>query len=163
MDHSNLYYLDEAGMKGNEVVEMGWSPKGSRCYATRSGQSSKRLSFISAIASTAKSEFITPMIFEGCCTRRVFEEWLCSFGQYIQEQKRAKDTILILDNATFHKGGEIENIAREYNLHLVYLPPYSPELNPIEKCWAVLKSKVRVLLTQGKELYEALVSVFKSM
>lgn len=150
-------------MKSNEVFEMGWSLKGSRCYATRSGRSSKRLSFISAIASTAKSEFITPMIFEGCCTRSVFEEWLCCFGQHIQEQKQAKDTIVILDNAAFHKGGEIENIARLYNLHLVYLPPYSPELNPIEKCWAVLKTKVRILLTQGKELYEALVSVFKSM
>lgn len=163
MDRSNIYYLDEAGMKSNEVFEMGWSARGTRCYATRSGRTSKRLSFISGIVSTAKSEFITPMIFEGCCTRNVFEEWLRCFGRYVQKQKQTKDTILILDNATFHKGGEIENIAKRYNLHLVYLPPYSPELNPIENGWAVLKTKVRVLLTQGKELYEALVSVFKSM
>ncbi|NAR31204.1 hypothetical protein GPS61_16070 [Acinetobacter haemolyticus] len=38
----------------------------------------------------------------------------------------------------------------------MYLPPYSPQLNPIEKCWAVLKQKVRLLLSQGIELMQAI-------
>ena len=81
-----------------------------------------------------------PILFESCCNRSVFESWLTSFGQSLGESKPMKDRIIILDNATFHKGEEIENIASRYGLHLLYLPPYSPELNPVEKCWAILKS-----------------------
>lgn len=161
MDSSNIYYIDEAGMNNNEVTEMGWSLKGTRCHATRLGHYSKRLSFISAISLQAKTQFVAPMIFDGCCNRKVFEKWLDYFGQEIR--KKGQESIIILDNAAFHKGGEIEKIAMLYGLHLVYLPPYSPELNPIEQCWAVLKPKVRLLLTQGIDLYEALVSVFKAM
>jgi transposase len=63
---------------------------------------------------------------------------------------------LILDNASFHKGGRIEEIAKSYGHVLMYLPPYSPELNPIERCWGVLKQKVRRLLSQGVALMKAL-------
>ena len=150
-------------MSCNEVAQMGWSMKGARCHATRSGLSSRRMSFMSAISLAEKTKFVMPIIFEGCCNRSVFGSWLTSLGQSLTKSEPMKDRIIILDNATFHKGVEIENIASRYGLHIMYLPPYSPELNPIEKCWAVLKSRVRILLTQGLELYDALVLVFKSM
>ena len=127
-------------MSCNEVAQMGWSKKGTRCHATRSGLSSRPMSFIGAISLAEKTKFIMPILFESCCNRSVFESWLTSFGQSLGESKPMKDRIIILDNATFHKGEEIENIASRYGLHLLYLPPYSPELNPIEKCWAILKS-----------------------
>jgi transposase len=48
-----------------------------------------------------------------------------------------------MDNATFHKGGRIEQWIRAAGAHLVYLPPYSPDLNKIEHCWSWLKSRIR--------------------
>ena len=63
---------------------------------------------------------------------------------------------LILDNASFHRGGNIKQIVESYGHSLMYLPPYSPELNPIEKCWGVLKQKIRLLLSQNIPLIEAL-------
>ena len=45
----------------------------------------------------------------------------------------------MLDNATFHKSKHLHRIGKENNVELLYLPPYSPELNPIEKLWANLK------------------------
>ena len=56
-----------------------------------------------------KTKFIMPILFESCCNRSVFESWLTSFGQSLGESKPMKDRIIILDNATFHKGEEIEN------------------------------------------------------
>ncbi|CDM96750.1 transposase (fragment) [Limnospira indica PCC 8005] len=43
---------------------------------------------------------------------------------------------LVLDNATFHKGGRIAELVEAAQCRLLYLPPYSPDLNKIEKCWS---------------------------
>ena len=47
---------------------------------------------------------------------------------------------LIMDNAAFHKGGEMENLIKSANINLIYLQTYLPDLNPIEKKWAQVKS-----------------------
>ena len=59
---------------------------------------------------------------------------------------------VIVDNATFHHGGQIAQLIEAAGCQLVYLPPYSPDLNRIEKCWAWLKSRVRKLLPTSDNL-----------
>ena len=49
----------------------------------------------------------------------------------------------IIDNATWHKTKKVKNFCVENNITLLFLPPYSPEYNPIERVWSFLKSKVR--------------------
>lgn len=72
--------------------------------------------------------------------------------------------LLILDNASIHKGKEIDELAIQYNARLMYLPAYSPNLNPIEKAWSVLKRKVRQIVSQQhKSVLEALHIGFKEM
>ena len=78
------------------------------------------------------TQLIAPFTSEGACNRTVFDTWL--------------DTGLIpalqpgnwgsVDNATFHNGGGIAELIAAAGCHLVYLPPYSPDLNRIETCWA---------------------------
>lgn len=48
-----------------------------------------------------------------------------------------------MDNATFHKGGRIQQLIQDAKCEILYLPPYSPDLNKIEKCWSWLKSRIR--------------------
>ncbi len=60
--------------------------------------------------------------------------------------------VVILDNATFHHGGRIEALIESAGCRLLYLPPYSPDLNRIEKCWAWLKSRVRKGLSSSGSL-----------
>jgi transposase len=48
-----------------------------------------------------------------------------------------------MDNATFHKGGRISQLIEGTGCQLLYLPPYSPDLNKIEQCWSWLKSRIR--------------------
>ncbi len=52
-------------------------------------------------------------------------------------------SVLVLDNASIHKGGNIERLATGAGCRVLYLPPYSPDLNPIELIWSFVKRQVR--------------------
>ena len=54
-----------------------------------------------------------------------------------------KGCYLVMDNASIHKNIAIANMITERGYRYIYLPPYSPELNPIEQFWSVLKSKLK--------------------
>jgi len=66
---------------------------------------------------------------------------------------------VVIDNASFHHGGRIEALIEAAGCKVMYLPPYSP--NPIEKCWAWIKSRVRKLLRDSCNLREAIDTVVK--
>ena len=55
----------------------------------------------------------------------------------------AVNYILVCDNAKIHRGGRIKALCDEAGVRLIYLPPYCPELNPIELCFAAMKSRLR--------------------
>ncbi|HEY5141329.1 MAG TPA: transposase, partial [Methylococcales bacterium] len=63
---------------------------------------------------------------------------------------------VVMDNATFHKGGRIEQLIEQAGCEVLYLPPYSPDLNKIEKCWSWLKSRIRKQLDQFNCLQDAM-------
>lgn len=65
-----------------------------------------------------------------------------------------------MDNATFHKSEIVRHTIERAGCKLLFLPPYSPDLNPIEKFWAYFKSKVRSLLHRFDTLAEAIDYVF---
>ncbi len=55
--------------------------------------------------------------------------------------------VLVLDNAAFHKGGSIAKILQQAHCKLLYLPPYSPDLNPIEHHWQAIKHKIKKIFS----------------
>ncbi len=70
--------------------------------------------------------------------------------------------IIIIDNATFPKGGRILELIEGAGCKLKYLPAYSPDLNKIEKCWSWLKSRIRKQLGEFNCLRDAIESVLKA-
>lgn len=64
--------------------------------------------------------------------------------RFIRTLSRKKKYVFILDNVGYHKTQPVRNLLREYEsfIEVEYLPPYSPELNPIETCWKVTKNAV---------------------
>ncbi|MEM9245691.1 MAG: transposase [Cyanobacteria bacterium P01_F01_bin.153] len=68
----------------------------------------------------------------------------------------AAQTVLVLDNASFHKGDRIREVVHAAGCELIYLPPYSPDLNPIEQCWSWVKARVKRVHGQVGTLHKAL-------
>jgi len=75
------------------------------------------------------------MLFPGTCDTDVFNEWLAS--ELLSQLKPG--TVIILDNAKFHKSQLTIDLVRLAGCKLLFLPPYCPHLNPIEKLWATIK------------------------
>lgn len=131
-----LVYVDETGIDNREDYGYGWNEKGKRFYDLKSGKRSLRVSIVSGLC---QGKLITPLTFEGCCNRKVFEKWLEEM--LIPQLKPGQ--IVILDNATFHKGEKIRQLIESAGCELEYLPSYSPDLNDIEHYWFPIKNRVR--------------------
>lgn len=67
-----------------------------------------------------------------------FEKCLLSYFE--------KGTTIVMDNASFHRKKQLYELCEKYGFNLIFLPPYSPELNPIEKYWYVLKHRIKTFL-----------------
>ncbi len=132
----------------------GWCERGKRFEALKSGRRTGRMNMIAAYC---EQRLMAPFTVEGACNRVVFETWLesCLVPTLIPGQ------VVILDNATFHHGGRIATLIEAVGCRLLYLPPYSPDLNRIEKCWAWLKSRIHKCLSSYSSLRQAMESVLK--
>ena len=111
---------------------------------------------------SGQKQFIEPLVFEGACTREVAENWLeLLAGQLPQDEDGQKQPhVLVMDNAAFHKGGRIKAILQKARCLLVWLPPYSPQLKLIERCWSSVKCKVGQWLDRGMDLLQAVEQAF---
>ena len=155
----NILFMDETGFYQRQYYARSWSPIGKPCYAKIDANKGKRLNLIGAMRLNA-FEIIAPITFAGGCKRVIVENWLHTLGQSLPKDENGcyPKRILIMDNARFHHGGDLQQIAKQYNIELKYLPPYSPELNPIEQLWAVIKQKVRLTLSNFSSLKECVES-----
>jgi transposase len=87
---------------------------------------------------------------EGATTREVFEAYL----EGVLAPTLSPGQVVVMDNLSAHKGGRVRQIIEERGCKLIYLPPYSPDLNPIEEAFAKLKGLLR---KSGARSREALV------
>ena len=154
IEPSRRVYVDEAGMDQHDHYGYGWCEAGERFEAIKPGQRGGRINMIAAYC---ERQLQAPFTVEGACNRTVFETWLetCLVPQLQPNQ------VVILDNATFHHGGRVAAMIEAAGCQLLYLPPYSPDFNRIEKCWAWLKSRIRKRLDQAPSLRDAMEAVLK--
>ena len=75
---------------------------------------------------------LAPHTYSGTMKAAVFEDW---FEEELLK-KLPKDHVIIMDNAAFHKKKVLYQISKKYSQELIFLPPYSPEYNPIEHTWS---------------------------
>ena len=68
-----------------------------------------------------------------------------------------------MDNASIHKSDETIKLIEQANCKILFLPPYSPDLNPIEKVWARIKAKIRKTIDSFKSLSDAIDFAFRSI
>lgn len=92
------------------------------------------------------------MQYDGTIDGDLFEKWL---KEALCPELEAGSTI-IMDNASFHRSKNVEQIASYFGHIVIFLPPYSPELNPIEHFWAVLEKCLQDLMNNACSLDEGL-------
>lgn len=149
-------YLDESGINKYLHREYARSLKGKKVIGEISGKRFARQSVISALFG---GKFLSPMCFEGTCDTSLFNTWL----KQLLIPSLTPGQVLILDNASFHKSIESLKLVEAAGCQILFLPPYSPDLNPIEKYWANMKTKVRELLPKMENFTDALDRVILSM
>ena len=125
-------YIDESGFAPTTERDYGWAPKGQKVYGMRSGNRRPRTSLIAA---RIGRNFDAPMLFDGTTNTAIFNTWLD------QElcPKLNHNHVVIMDNAAFHKSAKTRELIESTGAILLFLPPYSPDLNPIECDFAALK------------------------
>jgi len=123
-------YLDESGIDSNDGYPYGWSRRGSRCHASKSGKKKKRLSMIAALHEKKLKAAFT---FEGYGTQKVFNSYI----EEVLVPKLDAGQTIILDNSSIHKSSKTRELIEAVGCKLLFLPPYSPDLNPIEHQWLV--------------------------
>lgn len=148
--------MDESGINQYLHREHGRSFRGKKIIGEISGKRFARQSVISALFD---GKLFSPMCFEGTCDADLFNGWL----QQMLIPNLTAGQVLILDNASFHKSIASQKLVEAAGCKILFLPPYSPDLNPIEKYWANMKTKVRELLPKVETFTEALDHAILSM
>lgn len=132
----DLVYLDESGFDQTLSNPYARAPRGEKVIADVSGKFRKRVSIVSGYF---QNQFIAPMHFEGYCNTELFNAWL---EKMLLPELKEGQTV-ILDNASFHKSKKTIELIESVGCHVLFLPPYSPDFNPIEKAWANIKRIIR--------------------
>ena len=133
---SRRIYIDESGISKFCFRTHARSLRGERVHGVIPG---KRFARISVVAGLCDGEIIGDYCYTGSMNSARFEDWFCSYLL----PNTCKGDVIILDNATFHNKKRLEQYAWIYKVTIIFLPPYSPDLNPIEKVWANLKRLLR--------------------
>lgn len=111
----------------------GYASKGSRCFGTHDWGAKGRTNVIGALL---LGTLLTVSMFQANVNTEIFTEWV----EKDLLPKLPLQSIVIMDNASFHKGHLMKKAIEDAGHTLLYLPPYSPDLNPIEKKWAQAKA-----------------------
>ena len=155
IDTARLIYIDESGMELNATNDKGWGKKGVILKGKKSGKYYQRTNIM---AGYVNGEVIAPFVFNGSCDTALFEGWVEQF--LIKELKPGQ--FVIMDNAAFHKSQKTKTLIESVGCQVIFLPPYSPDLNPIEKFWANLKRWIRNHINNFATLSLAFDSFFSS-
>ena len=131
-EQRDILYLDETGFAPSTRRTHGRARIGQRIYGDIPGNKRPRTSLIGGCLC---NKLVAPMLFDGTCDQDVFNEWLAS--ALLPRLKRG--TVIVLDNAKFHKSQLTIDLVQLAGCKLLFLPPYCPHLNPTEKLWANIK------------------------
>jgi transposase len=152
-----LIFLDESGAMTNMARRFGRAPIGQRVVSAVPGGHWKTVSMIGAIAVDG---VVASMAVQGSVDGEVFKVYV---RQILAPQLRAGD-VVVMDNLSSHKVAGVREMIEQTGAKLMYLPPYSPDLNPIENIWSKIKQKLRSIGARTLEaLLDAISEAFASV
>jgi len=151
MNISTLVFLDESSINTGMVRLYGRGKSNERVTDYMPDSRFERISILSSIRANGD---MVPLVFEGALNGELFKA-------YISEclaPTLHKGDIVIMDNLTSHKVSGVTDPIISAGASVIYLPPYSPDLNPIEMMWSKMKAYLRKAKAATKELLETAIA-----
>lgn len=156
-DPKDLLFIDETGISRNITSSYARSTLGQRAKCENSLTRGTRISTIGALGIDGLS---ATFCYEGTLNAPLFEFWVEDFLLPIL----TPSSVIILDNASSHKNEEVIDIIKETGACILFLPPYSPELNPIENIWSKVKNFIKKqIITSTEQLYEMIAQALNTI
>ena len=136
LDRGRLVFIDETWASTNMARRHGRAPRGQRLRMSVPYGHWKTTTFIAGLKT---SGMVAPFVIDGPVNREIFELYV----EKILIPDLNPGDIVVMDNLSSHKGPAVQAMIRAAGASLLYLPPYSPDFNPIEKAFAKLKAALR--------------------
>jgi transposase len=156
-DVQRLVFLDETGAKTNMTRAFARSKKGERAvdYAPHGHWNTTTL-----VAAITGDSAIAPLVLDGPMTTAAFEAYI----EQVLIPALPTDSIVVMDNLSAHKSSRVAALLHACGMQLRYLPPYSPDLNPIELMWSKVKSYLRTAQARTQEeLWDAIATALRNV
>ncbi len=131
-----LVFLDEAGFQAKLSRSHARAPRGKKAIISASTAFSKNFTMVGAVRLTG------PVVMRGSEKTMTTKRFL-SFLRHDLFPRLCPQDVVILDNLRAHRSKQVRRLARSWNIRIIYLPPYSPEHNPIEQIWGWMKNRIR--------------------
>jgi transposase len=136
LDATRLVFIDEAWIKTNMAPLRGWGPRNRRLVQKTPHGHWATQTFIAALR---HDRIDAPFVIDGPINGEMFTAYV----RHVLAPTLAKGDVVVLDNLGSHKGKAARAAIRARGAHMLFLPPYSPDLNPIEQVFAKLKHLMR--------------------
>ena len=136
LDPERLVFIDETWASTNMARRYGRAPRGQRL---RVGVPHGHWLTTTFVAGLCMRGIIAPFVLDGPINRDAFETYV---ARILVPELRPGD-VVIMDNLSSHKGPRVEDMIQAAGARLLFLPPYSPDFNPIEQVFAKLKALLR--------------------
>ncbi|MCA1729832.1 MAG: IS630 family transposase [Actinobacteria bacterium] len=150
VDAWRLVFVDEMGTNVTLSPLYAWSRRGRRAHVKAPRNWGKNVTLLSSITAGGVGPCLAV---EGSTRREVFEAYL----EHVLAPALRPGQIVVLDNLSAHKGARVKEIVQGAGCELAYLPPYSPDYNPIEQAFAKVKGLLRKTEARTREgLVEAM-------
>ena len=136
LDPARLVFIDETGLSTKMARLRGRAPRGERCRAGVPHGHWKTTTFTGALRLTGMS---APMVLDGPMNGAAF----LAYAEQVLAPTLTPGDVVIMDNLPAHKASGVREAIERTGARLVFLPPYSPDMNPIENAFAKLKALLR--------------------
>ena len=136
LDPERLVFVDETWASTNMARRYGRAPRGQRLRAGVPHGHWKTTTFVAGLRATG---MVAPFVLDGPINRDAFEVYV----EQVLAPELGPGDVVIMDNLSSHKGPRVRALIEAAGASLSYLPPYSPDFNPIEQAFSKLKALLR--------------------
>jgi transposase len=144
LDARRLVFVDEMGTNTALSPLYAWAPRGRRAHCSVPRNRGKNTTLLASMSAEGMGPTLAV---EGATNREVFEAYV----ERVLAPTLLPGQVVVMDNLSAHKGHKVRELIERRRCELIYLPPYSPDLNPIEEAFSKIKGILRKAEARTRE------------